>query len=95
MATNGAGDYFTEAELEQISSSLSMGDVWRVREIEADDERGASLYYQAALRTGMHSGDLVSFLDRIREADFALLVTAGKRGTTESPKGRGASNRRA
>lgn len=77
-APDPVGEYFTHEQLEQIGASLSMGDVWRIREITDDEERGAHVYYQAALRIGMHTGDLVSFLDRILERDFARMLEAGR-----------------
>jgi len=72
------GNYFDHEQLEAIGASLSMGDVWRVRDITDETERGAQLYYQSALRIGQHTGDLESFLDRILERDFDRLVTAGR-----------------
>jgi hypothetical protein len=84
---NGAAGYFTHEELESIGSQLTMGDVWRVREVEDDEERGAALYYHAAVRIGMHTGDMQSFLDRILEGDFGLLLAAKDRGTAEGISG--------
>ena len=82
--------YYTSAELDQMSSELTMGDVWRVREIEDDAERGASLYWRAAIRLGLHTGTLEDFLDRVLEADFAKLLADGRsRGqTADEPSSR-------
>lgn len=87
MATrsNGAShEYLTEAELRQIRADLTMGDVWRVRQIEDETERGAALFFQAAIRMGLHKGDMESFLDRVKESDFAILTEKPK-GDSDSP----------
>lgn len=70
-----------------LGSQLTMGDVWRVRAVEDDEERGAAIYWYAAVRLGMHTGDLESFLDRILEGDFGLLLEAKNRGRGEGVAG--------
>ena len=82
---NGAStsEYLTVEELSQIKGNLTMGDVWRVKDIENDTEKGAALYYHAAIRLGLHQGDMESFLDRVREADFGVLT--GRAEAPDSP----------
>jgi hypothetical protein len=81
--SDAALPYYTEAELDELGSQLTMGDVWRVRSIEDDEERGAALYFHAAVRLGMHTGDMQSFLDRILEGDFSKLLSAKRRGLSD------------